>query len=132
MLTPSLRQEFTQLLVTRSRVVCSILVDSLFLLVWLIVLLVFSRITAGVNIAGAENWAFPIAQAVLAISTLAAILLYIYWDLKTLYHRSPGQAEEPRQGFMHQAPPDAPPQRTSLEPRGDGAPGGPDNGSLPR
>ena len=80
MLTPSLRQEFTQLLVTRSRVVCSILVDSLFLLVWLIVQLVFAGITARVNIAGAENWAFPIAQAVLAISTLAAILLYIYWD----------------------------------------------------
>jgi hypothetical protein len=132
MLTPSLRQEFTQLLVSRSRVVCSILVDSLFLLVWLIVQLVFARITAGVKIAGAENWAFPIAQAVLAISTLAAILLYIYWDLKTLYLRGPAPPEEHRQGFVHPTPPEIQPQRTLLEPRGDGAPGGPDNGSLPR
>lgn len=85
--TPSVWKEFTGLVVTRARAVAGILVDMLFLVLWVAGQWLFRLATADISLAGAETWAIPVAQGVFALSTLAPILLYIYWDLQTLARR---------------------------------------------
>ncbi len=99
MADPSLPKEFTDLLVTRARTVASILVDMLFLLVWVFAQWLARVATAGITLAGAEAWAIPIAHAIFALSTLAPILLYIYWDLQTIVRHGREATERERPGY---------------------------------
>ncbi len=87
MTDPSLAQEFMSLLDRRGRVVCSILADTFFTFAWLAIQWVFQRLTVGITLHGAERWAIPLAQGVLALSTLAAVLFYIGGDLITMFLR---------------------------------------------
>lgn len=80
----SVRKEFTDLFATRSRAVAGILVDMLFLGLWIGGQWLFRVATGGITLAGAEPWAIPIAQAVFGLSTLTPILLYTFWDLQTI------------------------------------------------
>ena len=110
-------KEVTGLVVTRARAVAGILVDMLFLVLWVAGQWLFRLATADIALAGAETWAIPVAQGVFALSTLAPILLYIYWDLQTLALRGqdalegegPGRA--PRDGDAAEPGRSAPPDR---------------------
>jgi hypothetical protein len=112
--TPSVRREFITALRARARAVGSLLVDASFMVAWVLLQWLFLRATSGLTLGGAERWALPAAQAVLALSTLAAILLYIYWDLSTLFRRGNAGTGDP----WHERPAaDQPPgQREALPP----------------
>lgn len=73
--------DFRFLLVERWQILGSIIADSLFLVAWLGVLWLFEWTTGHLTHNGPLEW--QVAKLILAISTVALIILFLYWDFRT-------------------------------------------------
>jgi hypothetical protein len=69
---------------SRTRLLASIAIDSIFLAAWLLLLSGFDIATQ--DIASSADLEWQSAKWVLGGSTLSLILMYIYWDLRFAYN----------------------------------------------
>lgn len=86
------------LLLERWQLLGSIIVDSLFLGAWLGVLWLFDWTTEHLTHNGPLEW--RIAKLILAISTLALIALFLYWDFRTAALRLRQSYQQERETLM--------------------------------
>jgi hypothetical protein len=94
--------ELGTLISSRLRVLSNIVVDALFLGLWLAVLALFDKVTAGLQNSGDLEW-FT-AKIILGVATLMLIILFLYWDLRLAYVQQRSRFEEERTKLDGAAP----------------------------
>lgn len=67
----------------RGRILLGVFLDALFLAAWLAILYLFRFATHFIENSGDVEWAA--GRTILGVSTLALIILYVYWDLRAVH-----------------------------------------------
>lgn len=70
----------TEMAVARVRILSTIILDSLFLGIWLAILWLFDLTTGHIRNSGDLEW--RTAKIILGASTLICIVLFVFWDLR--------------------------------------------------
>jgi hypothetical protein len=69
----------------RWAILLTIVADAVFLIVWLCILWAFDVLAS--HLVRHESWEWVAARVVLAVGTLALIMVYLYWDTRAAYRR---------------------------------------------
>jgi hypothetical protein len=72
----------------RLKWILSILIDSLFLVLWVFLAWSIDKVVAFLPIAGIEQWILTAFRTIFDLSTLAAVLLYYYQDIAVMYFKA--------------------------------------------